>query len=329
MEQLTVGWCTWLGDTSKDIRFGWTGEMRSPMREHLDKINFTPKKEVVRRNQYVKAHQPRWRMSCTHTNPLRAIATMFWLTVDSDDFKDLSEYQEKNHGYNRNTGNLASLGVLGVAERVEENFDLKLLYFNVWFNSDDFLYLVTKGFSIVIGHEVNDWWRNDVMDNNRIDTTNRGERDSGHITLYHNYNVHDSNKWSPHEVYEIPQDKWHDLRSYGDVYPSAWVYLPIEQIYQIPKDTSKDLYMMLDRLSYRWDNAREYPFWPQQQRMYSAEQGIIARHLVHDKDNLLKLVHDRLEVLRLAKTMNYDLERWQLHYIANKIREFLKVRLVK
>ena len=43
--------------------------------------------------------------------------------------------------------------------------------------------------------------------------------------------------------------------------------------------------------------------------MYSAEQRIVARNLQHDKDNLLKLVHDRLEVMRLTKTMNYDLER--------------------
>lgn len=71
--------------------------MRSPMREHLERVNFKPKTEIVRRNQYVKAHQPRGRMSCTHTNPLRAVATMFGLTVDDDDFKDLSYYQKDHH----------------------------------------------------------------------------------------------------------------------------------------------------------------------------------------------------------------------------------------
>jgi len=327
--QLPIWGCTWLGDTSKDIRFGGAGDMRSPMREHLEKVNFKPKKEIVRRNQYVKAHQPRGRMSCTHTNPLRAVATMFGLTVDDDDFKDLSYYQNEKHGFDFNTGNLASLGVLGVAERVEQNFSLPLLYFNVGFNSDDFDYLVANWFCLVIGHEVNEWWREDVMDNVRIDTSNRGERDSGHITLYYNYHVHDSNKWSPYEVYEIPKERRHDLRKYGDVYPSAWVYLPIEQIYEIPKQTSKDLYMMLDRLSYRRDHAHETPFWPQQQRLYSAEQKIIERNLPHDQNSVLHLCHGRLEAMKHSKTMTLDIERNHLHYLAQQIRKYLWLKLVK
>lgn len=315
-------WCTGLWDTSRDILFWWW-ELISQVRQHLEKTKFKPAWMIPRRNQYTKDHQPRWGMSCTHTNCLRQAACNMWLTLTDDDYYNLSMLAKEDHGYSFDTGNTFSSGAVATKKFLDKQ--IENIYFNVWFNSDDFKFLVDNGFALSIGYNVTTKQKADVMDNNRIDTTNWWARQGGHITVYYKGKVHDSNMWSPYEEYEIPEKLWNDLRSYGDIYHSAFIHLPVEKIYKVPWSTSIALHKMASRLSYRYGKKFNDM---QNQNYYHAEASILEDHLSYDHDNILKLAYDRIVMLSQMKEYGQDILNAHLTYINEKIQQFLSTVVI-
>lgn len=323
MSELLVGGCTGLGDQSRDLLFGWTEQVVSPLKQHLEKTKFKPKWVMPRFNQYLDKHKPRGYMSCTSTNPFRAAACNLWLTVDTDDYKDLAYLAKEEYGFDFDTGNNFASGVLAVNKFLNTHFEIKTTYFNVWFNSDDFLFLIRNWFAVSVGYNVTTKGKIDVMDNNRIDTYDRGDRITWHVTAMLWYKVIDSNNWSKYEEYEVPETVWHWLRKYGDFYPSAYIHLTMEQIYVIPWATSDTLYNMASRLSYRYGKKFNDM---QNKNYYGAEAKILEPHLQYDKYDLLKWVHTRLlDMAREPHTI--DEYNRSIVFMGNQIYQYLWLQL--
>lgn len=307
-----------------DFEFWWSTE--SPIRAHIESSNCRPLgKSLPEFNQYI--HE--WsKMGCTHINAFRPYCMTFDYQPPLEEYIALTKYAKENYSYDPATGNSTTNGTLAATNFYNKvHKDMQIKYFRTDYWSEDHIYLLNRWFAVTVWHVVTKKWRDDLMDNKVINTYNRWSRISGHATCQMIINgkvcIHDSNEWSPYEIYETPEDLMSKRREYGDFYRSVWVWLPVERIYRLPSDASDKLYRMYSMLSYRYNNIGSQPWNAQTKRFYDAMSRIAQQLLIVDIDNCIALLYSNLVIMGWSKKLDPQNERSMVLYNKNKITEML------
>lgn len=228
--------CKWVWETNKDFEFG--GAVNSWVRQQLSKIDFMPWNSMPQRNQYRNWWSKMW---CTVVNPIRLIFWMYGFHVSDSIMQEVIEYAVANHEHSYEEGNWMSKWILASVDwfngvylpRIGQPL-LELVYYNIWFNSEDHHYVNSLWYGTIVWHKVTKKRKADRLDNNRLDTYDRWPRQTGHITLMTDRNtIRDSNYWTPYEIYETPIHLYKYWEEYRDFYNSNYIFVPIRTIYKM------------------------------------------------------------------------------------------------